>query len=78
MSSIIPLLKFMTLIIMYLRNALMYHIPMINIVSGYTCASKSSVDNHDRREWVNTSLCKNPRRYYLKESVPYLGDLVLI
>ena len=51
---------------------------MIIIVSGYTRARKSSISNHNQREWVPTSLCENPRRYYLNDSVLDLSDLIVI
>ena len=62
----------------YRRKALLAHRPMIIIVSGYTLAIESSMENPDQMEWVPTSLCENPRLSLPKESVPVLRDLVLI
>ena len=51
---------------------------MIVVVSGCTLARKSSMVNYDRSEWMTTSLCENPIRYPLKESVPDLRYLIII
>ena len=59
---------------MYRSKSLLYHLPMIMIVSGYTLARKSSTENPDQSEWVPTSLRENPRSSSPKESVP---DLII-
>ena len=73
-----PLLRSLTWMWIYLREALLTHLPMIMIVSGYTLDRKSSMENPDCREWVPTSLCENPSLSLPKESVPDLRDLIVI
>ena len=51
---------------------------MIMIVYGYTLSMKISTENTDKKEWVTTSFCENPRRSSLKESIPELNDLIVI
>ena len=60
------------------RKKMLEHRSMIIFVSGYTLARKSSMENPDRREWVPTSLCENPRLSFPKDNVPYLSDLGVI
>ena len=57
---------------MYLCKSLLDHLPMIIVISRYTCASKRLTENIYRKEWVNNSLYDKPSCYYLKESVPDL------
>ena len=73
-----PLLLLMNWILMYLSNILMYHLLIILIVSGYTRSMKISMENPYWREWMPTSLCENSRRYYPKEIIPELIDLIVI
>ena len=56
----------------------MDHLPIIVIVSGYTGARKSSLENDDYREWVPISLCDKPKFYSLKESVSDIRYLIVI
>ena len=51
---------------------------MITIVSGYTMARRSLMENPDLSEWVPTSLCDNPRRSYPEKSVPEHINLIVI
>ena len=51
-----PLLRLLTLIRMCRRKALLYHRPMIMVVSGYTLARKSYMEKPDQSEWGTTSL----------------------
>ena len=51
---------------------------MIVIVSRYTRAKKSSMENPDMREWVPNYLCENIRPSPPKDSVMYLRDLIVI
>ena len=51
---------------------------MVVIVSLYIRVRKIYIVNYDLREWVPTSLCENPGRYFPKEIVPDLWDLILI
>ena len=54
------------------------HIPIIMIISGYTLARKTSMENTDQSEWVPNYLCENLRRSSLKDSVTELSDLIVI
>ena len=72
------LLRLLTCIYMYQCNSLLDHLLMIMIVYGYTLSMKISTENTDKKEWVTTSFCENPRRSSLKESIPELNDLIVI
>ena len=63
---------------MYQMKEFMDHRPMIVIISGYTIARKSSMAKPNWSEWVPISLCKEPRCFSPKESLPDLRFLVLI
>ena len=76
MRVLIPLLRSLNWMKIYLRKALLAHLPMIMIVSGYTLARYSYMENPDQIEWVPTSLCKNTSLCSPKESVPELSYLV--
>ena len=76
--SLITLLRLLTCILLYQRNTFLEYLPMVVIVSVYIRVRKIYIVNYDLREWVPTSLCENPRRYYLKESVPYLRYFIVI
>ena len=78
MRVMIPFLRPLTWMRIYLRKALLAHRPMTMIVSGYTLARNISIENPDRREWVPTSLCENTSLSFPKYSVPDLRDLVFI
>ena len=78
MRVLLPLLRLLTWMRIYRRNVLLAHRPMIVIVSGYTLARYSSMENPYHMEWVPTSLCENPSLSSPKESVPTLSDLVVI
>ena len=54
------------------------HRPIIVIVYVYNMDRKISVSNPDRSEWVPTSLCENPRRSSLKESVPNFSYFIFV
>ena len=73
---LIPLLRLMTWMRIYQRKVLLAHRPIIMIVYGY--GRNSFMEHPDQREWVPTSLCKNPSIYSPKQSVPDLRDLVVI
>ena len=77
-GSLMPLLRLLTWILMYLMNAFLERLTIIIIVSGYTCARKSSTENPDRREWLTSSLCDNSRRSSLKKSVMGIRDLIIV
>ena len=78
MRVLIPLLRLLIWMHIYLREALLAHLPMIMIVSEYTLARYSSIENPDLMEWVPNSLCENPILYFPTEIVPDLSDLVFM
>ena len=78
MMSLMTLLRFMTWILIYLRNALLYHLPVIIFVYWYTLVRKISMSNTYRREWVPIYLCKKERCSSLKGGVPDLINLIVI
>ena len=78
MRSLMPSLRFLTLILMYLRNSFLCHIPMIIFISVYTLVSNIFMKNTYRRDWVPTSLCEIPRRSYPKLSVLDLINFIVI
>ena len=72
------LLMSLTWMRIYRRKALLAQRPVIMIVSGYTLARYSSMENPDCMEWVPTSSCENPSLYSPKESVPAHSEFVVI
>ena len=74
MRVLMPLMRSLNWMRIYLRKALPSYCPMIMIVSGYTFSRYSSMENPDRMEWVPNSLCDNPSLSLPKDSVPALSD----
>ena len=78
MRVLMPLLRSLNWIRIYLRKELLAHHPIIMMVPGYTLARYSSMANPDRMEWVPISFFDNHCFSPQKESVPALSELVVI